>query len=256
MLNKLNYLATPRFASASSLEDVTAVVVACQQTYDAFIKTSKVLNKAVSLQHSAATNLSKLLESTQGQLNIVNPQGCCRQGLKQGLKAPLGEFNEGKQKENLNLNDRKFLSHKLEERLRFLERQVKNLEGKKAFWFENRKFELNRAAFYRETLSTSNSVNTPTVGTEEIVEFWEGMYISPEGQWDYPETIREPFAHSNDESELTVSLAEVQAAVRGTRNLSACGRDTVYNFWLKYLPASHLHLARLYSVVLRNPEQL
>ena len=67
--------------------------------------------------------------------------------------------------------------------------------------------------------------------------------------------IREIFTHSNDESELTVSLAEVQAAVRGTRNWSACGRDTIYNFWLKYLPASHLYLARLYSAVLRNPEQ-
>ena len=44
--------------------------------------------------------------------------------------------------------------------------------------------------------------------------------------------------------------------MRGTRNWSACGRDTIYNFWLKYLPASHLHLARLYSTVLRNPEQL
>ena len=62
--------------------------------------------------------------------------------------------------------------------------------------------------------------------------------------------------HSNDESELTVSLAEVQAAVRGTRNWSACGRDTVYNFWLKYLSASHLHLAWLYSAVIRNSEQL
>ena len=44
--------------------------------------------------------------------------------------------------------------------------------------------------------------------------------------------------------------------MKGTRNWSACGRDTVYNFWLKYLPASHLHLAQLYSAVLRNPEQL
>ena len=61
-VNKLNYLATPYFASASFLEDVTAVVVACQPTYDAFIKTSKALNKAASLQRSAATNLSKLLE--------------------------------------------------------------------------------------------------------------------------------------------------------------------------------------------------
>ena len=133
---------------------------------------------------------------------------------------------------------------------------MKNLEGKKAFWFENRKFELNRAAFYRETLSTSNSANTPTVGTEEIVEFWKGVYSSTEGHRDYSETIRETFTHSNDESELTVSLAEVQAVVRDTRNWSACGRDTVYNFWLKYLPASHLHLARLYSAVFRNPEQL
>ena len=74
------------------------------------------------------------------------------------------------------------MSHKLEELLRSLERQMKNLEGKKAFWFENRKFELNRAAFYRETLSASNSVNTPTVGTEEIVEFWKGVYSSSEDQ--------------------------------------------------------------------------
>ena len=133
---------------------------------------------------------------------------------------------------------------------------MKNLEGKKAFWFENRKFKLNRAAFYREILSTSNSTSTPTVGTEEIVEFWKEVYSFTEGQRDYSETIRETFTHSNDESELTVSLAEVQAAVRGTRNWSACGRDTVYNFWLKYLPTSHLHLARLYSAVLRNPEQL
>ena len=50
LVNKLNYLATPHFTSASSLEDVTAVVVvACQQTYDTFIKTSKALNKAASL---------------------------------------------------------------------------------------------------------------------------------------------------------------------------------------------------------------
>ena len=47
--NKLNYLVTPHFASASFLEDVTAVVVVCQQTYDASIKTSKALNKAASL---------------------------------------------------------------------------------------------------------------------------------------------------------------------------------------------------------------
>ena len=123
----------------------------------------------------------------------------------------------------------------MEELLRSLERQVKNLEGKKAFWFENRKFELKRTAFYRETLSTTNSANTPTVGTEEIVEFWKEVYISAESQRDYSETIRETFMHSNDDSELTVSLAEVQGAVRGTRNRSTCGRDTVYNFWLNYL---------------------
>ena len=168
----------------------------------------------------------------------------------------MAKFNEGKQKENLGLNDCKCLSQKLEELLRSLERQMKNLEGKKAFWFENRKFELNRAAFYRETLSTSNPTNTPTVRTEEIVEFWKGVYSSTEGQRDYSETIRETFTHSNDESELTVSLAEVQTAVRGTRNWSACGRDTVYNFWLKCLPFSLIHLARLYSAVLMNPEQL
>ena len=149
---------------------MTAVVVACQQVYDAFIKTSKVLNKAASLQRSAATNLGKLLESTQGQLNIVNAS-IRKDVVDKALKHIWAKFNEGKQKKNLSLNDRKFLSHKLEELLRFLKRQLKNLEGKKAFWFENRKFELNRAAFYRETLSTSNSANTPTVGTEEIVEF-------------------------------------------------------------------------------------
>ena len=239
--------------------DVTAIVVACQQTYDAFIKTSKALNKEASLQRSATTNLSKLLESTQGQLNIVNAsiqKDAVDKASNKALKHRWAKFNGSKQKENLSLNDRKFLSHKLEELLRSLERQVKNLEGKKAFWFENRKFELNRAAFYRKTLSTSNSANTPIVRTEEIVEFWKGVYSSTEGQRDYSETIRETFTHSNDENELTVSLAKVQAGVRGTRNWSACGRDTVYNFWLKYLSASYLHLARLYSVVLRNPEQL
>ena len=55
LVNKLNYFVTPYFASAFSLENVTAVVVACQQTYDAFIKTSKALNKATGLQRSAAT---------------------------------------------------------------------------------------------------------------------------------------------------------------------------------------------------------
>ena len=255
MVNKLNYLATPHFASASSLEDVIAVVVAYQQTYDAFIKISKALNKVASLQRSVTTNLSKLLESTQGQIHIVNASirtDAIDTALSKILNHLWAKFNKGKQKENLSLNDRKFLSHKLEELLRSLERQVKNLEGKKAFWFEKRKFELNRVAFYRETLST----NTPTVGTEEIVEFWKGIYIFAEGQRDYSETIRETSTHSNDDSELTVSFAEVQAAVRGTRNWSACGRDTIYNFWLKYLPSSHLHLARLYSAILRNPEQL
>ena len=170
--NKLNYLVTPHFASASFLEDVTAVVVACQQTYDAFIKTPKALNKAATLQRSAATNLSKLLESAHGQLNIVNAsirKDAVDKTSSKALKHLWAKFNEGKQKENLSLNDRKLLSHKLEEVLRSLERQVKNLEGKKAFWFENRKFELNRAAFYREMLSASNSANTPTVGIEEIV---------------------------------------------------------------------------------------
>ena len=117
------------------------------------------------------------------------------------------------------------MSYKPEELLKSLEQQVKNLEGKKAFWFENRKFGLTRAAFYRETLSTNKPTNTPTVGTEEKIEFWKGVYSSIEGQRDYSETIRETFAHSNDESELTVSLAEVQAVVRGT-----CGQNTVYNF--------------------------
>ena len=71
LVNKLNYLAPPHFTSASSFEDVTAVIVAFQQTYDAFIKISKALNKAASLRRSAATNLSKLLESMQGQLNML-----------------------------------------------------------------------------------------------------------------------------------------------------------------------------------------
>ena len=136
LVNKLNYLVTPHFASVSSLEDVTAVVVACQQTYDAFIKTSKALNKAASLQRSTATNLSKLLESTQGQLNIVNAsirKDVVDKTSSKALKHLWAKFNEGKQKENLSLNDRKFLNHKLEELLRYLERQVKNLEGKKAF---------------------------------------------------------------------------------------------------------------------------
>ena len=109
MVNKLNYLATLHFASASSLEDVTAVVVVCQQTYDAFIKTSKALNKAVSLQHSTATNLTKLLESTQGQLNIVKSsirKDSVDKASNKALKHLWAKFNEGKQKENRSLNDR------------------------------------------------------------------------------------------------------------------------------------------------------
>ena len=111
LVNKLNYLATPHFASASSLEDVTAVVVACQQTYDGFIKTLKALNKAASLQRSAATNLSKLLESTQGQLNIVNAsirKDAVDKASNKALKHLWAKFNEDKQKENLSLDDRKF----------------------------------------------------------------------------------------------------------------------------------------------------
>ena len=152
LVNKLNYLATSHFTSASSLEDVTAVVVVCQQTYDAFIKTSKALNKVVSLQRSAVINLSKLLESTQGQLNTVNAsirKDAVDKAISKALQHLWAKVNEGKQKENLSLNYRKFLSHKLEELFKSLERRVKNLEGKKAFWFENRKFELNRATFYR-----------------------------------------------------------------------------------------------------------
>ena len=129
---------------------MTAVKVACPQTYDAFIKTSKVFNK------------------TRGQLNIVNAsihKEVVYKASSRVLKHRWIKFSKGKQKKNLSLNDRKFLSHKLEELLRFLKRQVKNLEGKKALWFENYKFELNCATFYREALSTNNSANTPTVGT-------------------------------------------------------------------------------------------
>ena len=224
--NKLNYLTTPHFASTSSFEDVNTVVVTCQQTYDAFIKTSKALNKAASLQRSTATNLSKLPKLTQGQLNIVNAsirKDTVDKAFQKTLKRLWAKFNEGKQKENLSLNDCTFLSHKLEELLRSLEKQVNNLEGKKAFWYENRKFELNRAAFYRETFSTNKPTNTPTVGTEEIVEFWKGVYSSAESQRNYSDVIRETFTCSNDESELTISLPELQAAVRGTLNWSVRG---------------------------------
>ena len=214
LVNKLNDLASPHFASASSLEDVTAIVVACQQTYDAFIKTSKALNMAAILQRSAATNLSKPLESTQGQPNVVNAsirEDTVDNASNKALKHLWVKFNEGKQKENLSLNDRKLLSHKLEELLRSLKKQVKNLEGKKAFWFENRKFGLNRVAFYRETLSTSNSANTPAVGTEEIVEFWKGVYSFTEGQ----RTIQKLFQRLSH-------TATTKASYCTSRRSSAC----------------------------------
>ena len=143
LVNKLNYLSTPHFTKASSLEDVTAVVVACQQTYDALILTSKALNKAASLQRSAVDNVKKQIEAARGQLNVVQKtirKESVDKADAKVLRHLWSKFNEGKQKENLSLDDRKFLRHKLEELLGSLDKQGSNLAAKKAFWLENRRF--------------------------------------------------------------------------------------------------------------------
>ena len=85
-----------------------------QQTYDTFIQISKALNKTVSLQHSATTNISKLLELIRK--NAVD------NASSTALKQLWTKFNRGKENENLGLKNRKFLSHKLEELLRSLKK--------------------------------------------------------------------------------------------------------------------------------------
>ena len=47
----------------------------------------------------------------------------------------------------------------------------------------------------------NTATNTPIVGTEEIVEYWKGVYNSAESQRDYVDVIRNTFTHSNDESD-------------------------------------------------------
>ena len=73
---------------------------------------------------------------------------------------------------------------------------------------------------------------------------------------DCSDVVQKTFTTANDESNLEITLADVQAAVNYTCNWSASGRDTIYNFWLEYLASLHLPLARQFTVVLRDPEQL
>ena len=69
--NKLNELTTPHFQSAASLEDVTAIIVACQATYDTFVETTKAFNKAPSLHYSAPDKLARAIADIKAKLNLV-----------------------------------------------------------------------------------------------------------------------------------------------------------------------------------------
>ena len=83
-----------------------------------------------------------------------------------------------------------------------------------------------------------------------MVEFWKNLYGSETDKRDYLDVVQEAFTAAKDEGDFEITLNNVQAAVKYTRNWIASGRDTVYNFWLKYLTSSHVDLARQFTAVL------
>ena len=97
-LNKLNKLTTPYFQSAASLEDVTAIIIAPQITYDTFVETTKSINKAASLYCSASDKLSTAVADNRVKLNPINEyirNNGVGTGSDKTLKKRWIQFDEG-----------------------------------------------------------------------------------------------------------------------------------------------------------------
>ena len=92
-------------------------------------------------------------------------------------------------------------------------------------------FDLNRSAYYRNVLA-SDEPTAETTSNEAVIDFWKNLYSSEADTRDYSDVVQKVFTAANDEDEPEITLADVQTAVKCTRNWSASGRDTVYNFWL------------------------
>ena len=92
---------------------------------------------------------------------------------------------------------------------------------------------------------------------EETERFWRDLYETrAECNLENPaikafERTCAKLAQPN--SAITISVKDIQNALKGKKNYSAPGPDSVNMFWWKKIPATHKHLARLFNQFMSDP---
>ena len=139
IVGKLNEIATPYFQAAVTLSNLTTVIYACQRTYDTIVTIRKDLNRARSNPTSVKDTLEGQIKSLSSQLDTARKAASSLNhpdSVKKLLRKLFGQFNDGKWKENLGINDIKFVVDRLESLLserkrRLLTWAIKRRSGRK-----------------------------------------------------------------------------------------------------------------------------
>lgn len=122
-------------------------------------------------------------------------------------------------------------------------------------------FRANQKELYKRLQSPSSEQHQACVSPskEETMSYWEPLWSCPSQHNTRAAWIAEEKKRVDKIPAMIdhiISLADVEASVKRTRNWKAPGIDGVHNFWYKRFSSTHLRLAEFFSVILQDASQM
>ena len=100
--------------------------------------------------------------------------------------------------------------------------------------------------------------NIEDTGRDRFHEFWKSIWSCPksyETNADWIPIIEKELSEITTEQELLFTSEDISKTPKQAANRKSPGPDKLHNPWLKYLTATHEHLALRFAEALNNPNE-
>ncbi|CAH2021123.1 unnamed protein product, partial [Acanthoscelides obtectus] len=150
----------------------------------------------------------------------------------------------------------------LKQKLKAMAKKLRRYKESNTRRQHNSQFSRSERSFYKNLESEDHEPQTlkeNKVPTPEATKtFWESIWGNPvihnNTRWLFDEKRSTSSLQTMLEWEVTTD--QVTKAINKTSNWKAPGQDKIQNFWYKQFKVSHQHLAKCYTHLLSNPEEL
>lgn len=229
----------------NTLEEVGDVLYACQLTYASVEEKARTISN---WKESMVNKISRLRREFE-ILKAYNPSSSPSDELK--VVCAKNKIHSNNPVQIAKLTDVK------QEKIAIYEKKVKMADRRMNRKVENRRFEFNRATFYRNIDGSTYKISDQ-IDKHETLEFWRELWRGDDnGERDHNilvETFEECTVGVEIDEPSTIEL--VKRVVRTTGDWKAPGPDMVYNFFIKRIEAMHERFVQLVVEAVKEPDRI